>query len=673
MHSIQDIALDNYLKNITFLKATDINLYNRIMMLSDAIEQDMYTERYHLEYIKEDDQFDIYDSKTDSFLYNKQPKQYINTALDSTNLDKTNTIDQLDATVYNSKHKYLIDENINLEKKERALVINDLFEYIEIFKTSTLFKDKQFKYIEKFIFVGTLLGTHIEPIHRKLKCSLYFICEQNLEIFRLSLFATQYYNIAQSSHLVFSIMDDDKQFHLKFNNYFNHAIRSNHTIKYYCSNYNIGNYFDQIIAAASLKSQLGYSYQKIIHGLLKPSITNIKQYPILNTKFDHKIFEKTSILFIAAGPSLKKNINWISKHQNHFLICAVGASVITLIEHDITPDIILSIDADEIIENQFPQNIHHKLSNCIFLAATITNNKILNIFPKENTILFEAIAAFKRNSLTMYGYSVGEIGINMLSILGANEIYMLGTDLALDPETGSTHIPGHQEYRELNIDSTDMKQNSIMEEESLHASNSQIVVKGNFRKEVITTLQLNKSIPSYNRSLEIILKKNPNIKVYNLSDGVYLNGTIPQKSDDVVINTNYKKISKKTILTYLNEHCEVGFNDYEKENIHKTILLINKVIDNVNNISKVKVKTYDSLQEQQTPILSIILDEFKPYQVYFIDRLFLGYILTMEPFLGYQFNAKLENEANLVKKVKKVWVKQMLQISQEYKDIVMSI
>lgn len=63
------------------------------------------------------------------------------------------------------------------------------------------------KKIEKFIFLGTLLGRHIPRIAQKVDAEAYLVLERNIEIFRLSLFTVDYTILAQKG-VVFSIMDN---------------------------------------------------------------------------------------------------------------------------------------------------------------------------------------------------------------------------------------------------------------------------------------------------------------------------------------------------------------------------------------------------------------------------------------------------------------------------------
>ncbi|WP_419671179.1 hypothetical protein [Aliarcobacter butzleri] len=52
--------------------------------------------------------------------------------------------------------------------------------------------------IDKFVFLGTLLGRHIPKIAEKINADLYLVLERNLEIFRLSLFTIDYTILAKN-------------------------------------------------------------------------------------------------------------------------------------------------------------------------------------------------------------------------------------------------------------------------------------------------------------------------------------------------------------------------------------------------------------------------------------------------------------------------------------------
>ena len=175
MEDIQNKAITTYLENLEFLKNNNQSLYERVTMLSTAIDNNQYKERYHLEYIKEDEEFDIFDSSNETYLYNRKPKEFIKEAVKNSNLDKVNSIDLLNPEAYNETTKYKIQSDMPIVARGALQLKNDIIDYIQIFKKSTLYKKKQFKYLDKFIFIGTLLGTHIDKISIKLNLKFAMI------------------------------------------------------------------------------------------------------------------------------------------------------------------------------------------------------------------------------------------------------------------------------------------------------------------------------------------------------------------------------------------------------------------------------------------------------------------------------------------------------------------
>jgi len=672
MGSIETKALSIYQKNISFLKEGDNKLYNRIEQLSSILENGTYDGRYHLEYLEEEDEFDIFDVVTQKYLYDKKPKQFIKNALNETNFDKSSSIDLLDKKLYNHNTPTPITDDMTLKYKTLSMVANNIFEYIKVFRTSTLYKGKEFKYIDKFVFVGTLLGTHILPIDEKIKAKAYLIFEHNLELFRLSLFTTEYYKLSQNSKIIFSIMDEEVDFLNKMGDYFHTTIRSNYMVKYYCSNYNIHNYFDKIIEVSSMKNPLAFSYRRILDNFLKPALKNINNFPVINFKKDHKLFQGKPLLYIAAGPSLDKNKQWLIENKDQFNIATIGGALKTLKKLNVKPDIVITADGDEIIQKQFTEDIVDFISDCVLWLSTITNQVIIDKLPKSNIILFEAMGEFKNNSIQFNGYSVGEVGLSILANLGADEIYLLGTDLAFDQETGASHTSDHQRASNFELTEDKMEFNSFMQDGTYCMGDSTTIVKGNFRDKVITSLTMQKSIPSYNKSINIILNKNPNVKIYNMSDGAYFENTIPLEASKVYLKNPKSKLLSKDILSYFKQYSESKLTVEEQRELKKSVNKIDTLIQYINNIKDIKVRTYDQLSDQRAHIINFIKNDLSKFQRYYLDRLFIYYILTVEPYLGYQFNdTNIENEAVLVKKVKKIWIKQLLDLSEEYKEVVL--
>ena len=119
--------------------------------------------------------------------------------------------------------------NNNLFGKTSDLKFNDLNktlsdevkEYVNIWEE--IKEDKKYEKIDKFIFLGNLLGTQIIDFYNKINFKSCFIYEPNLEIFILSLFTTNYMQLSKNIKFTFSIMNDDIDLNKKIVNFINNT------------------------------------------------------------------------------------------------------------------------------------------------------------------------------------------------------------------------------------------------------------------------------------------------------------------------------------------------------------------------------------------------------------------------------------------------------------------
>ncbi len=661
--NINEIAFATFTKNLQFLHNYDSDLFQRVIFLSEMIENNEYSPRYELEYLESESLFDIYDINSKEYLYHKNPKKLTQDAVRNTNLNRINSFDLLQHHFYNCKEKYFFSEETPLYQKTDATVINQLFEYTKIFNSDTNNKNKRFKSIDKFVFIGTLLGQHISKISQKLNAEIYFICEENLEIFRLSLFVTDYSEITKKSQIIFSIMDDRHVFTNKFLSYLNTNINSNYMIKYYSSNYNIHDYFDRILEAIGQYSPLKFTYELMLNHVLKKSINNISQYPILNTQTNYNILENKAIIILAAGPSLGKNIEWLKNNKQNFFIIAIAATLVKLHEHGIKPNLIITVDAGDVVLKHFLDEIIPFINEIPVLAAHMTYNKVLEKLDKEYITIFEVMTAIKNSSKYLGGSSVGEISLQLSILLGGEEIYLLGTDLALDQKTGTSHSDGYVHSKEYDI--KDTKLNSFLEQGEYSSKDTTMCVKGNFQDTVVTTTTFNKSIYNYNIFTNSL--KNKNIKIYNLSDGAYIENTIPKKISDIQIMDKKDNID---IKKHLKLNSMIGFTDEESAHIKQSIEFINNVLKELEIVQRDKTKSYKQFMQQRENLFKLLLIDSQKYKNLFILDIFKNYITITEPYLYFNFNdANMKNESNIIKKVKKIWCSQLLNLSINYKEI----
>ena len=109
---LQNALTTTFLANLAFLSEFDNELYHRVDELSRMIENGTYKEKYYLEFIMEDGDFDIYDVVNNKYLYNRKPKKFNTDLVKKVEFDDKNSI-------LNLQQHFLKYEKIEINKDKR--------------------------------------------------------------------------------------------------------------------------------------------------------------------------------------------------------------------------------------------------------------------------------------------------------------------------------------------------------------------------------------------------------------------------------------------------------------------------------------------------------------------------------------------------------------------------
>ncbi|MFY9084667.1 6-hydroxymethylpterin diphosphokinase MptE-like protein [Aliarcobacter cryaerophilus] len=663
---LQNALTTTFLANLAFLSEYDNELYHRVDELSRMIENGTYKERYALEFNMQDGDFDIYDIVNDKYLYNKSPKRFNNDLIRKVDFDEKSSILNV------AKH-FLYEFQEEVDRKDRfnfadtdfvsAMTFNDTWEYSKITNDFLINRKRRLKDIKKFIFMGTLLGRHIPRIARKIDAKIYLVLERNLEIFRLSLFTVDYTILAGNEGVIFSIMDDTNNLEKKIMKFLNIGNLENYILKFSTTNINVGEYIDTILKTLATLDPTTYDYNRRMYVHLNRSTKYVKDgYKILlfnKLKNDFNFFKNIPILYLAAGPSLDENIDWIKKNQNKFFIVTIGAAYKKLLANNIRIDIITSLDESHFLSTmQFDDESVSKISkDTIILSGNMTNEGVLKKFNQENLFLFELYKSLNKDNISFSGYSIGEITLDILLHFNAKDIYLIGLDLALNQETGESHAKGSDSI------TSSLKLDEEQSRDTFSQLDSLIQTKGNHSEVVFTTPLFFSSIQSANGKL---MKKEEDVNVYNMSlHGAYLENTIPIKQND--INTeNLKDIDfeSKTFLSNITKYSKKELSEESKKEIENEIIFLeNEVLKKVKDISKKDYKNFTPLFQDIMDIPFIINDS--KYKSFF--QIIVGKLQIVIPYLFYHFNdIKVKNEEKKVKKIRDVFVKQITNLVNDY-------
>lgn len=671
----QNYAINTYNSNIQYIQNNHPELFQKLSLYNTAIDLQEVKVNFDLQF--KDGYFDIVNLSNNQLLYG-------NNSLDTS---KT-LIEGANTNIENSSFKAFYDYPINEEDAKDALNKGILSRYIVgnapiiNFVNKNLPSPQVLNSMYKYIIFGVGLGLHIPLLHERFKCLQYLIVEPNLEIFRLSLFVTNYAELAKNTNLTLSIAEDEISFRKSFEDFYLNSFIYNHYFKFFQLSNNFSLYTKTIQNYLVSQSFLLFSYNRSFLSLYRTHSYIMQDYKFLDiSKIQNLISLQKPVILLAAGPSLQKNIDFVKKNQDKFIIVAIYATLPLLEENGIKPNIVTQYDEQDgpVLNTLLKVKDLSFFKETLFIFASQVNAKLSSAFNKNNIYFVQAMLELKKGFGKITSPSIGELTYGLLLKLGAKEIYLLGLDLALDNETGKSHIDGHSGANAFS---------SLQgEEESSDTSYSYrkntITVKGNFSETVKTAPVFKTNIDCFTIFTEDL--KTEDVKVFNLSDGAYLYGASPLKIEDIK-DLSKLEISSKNIQEDLNSISGTSYTQEDLEEINLKISSAKKLKKALSQFLKIKTykkfKTYENnllhtlqqlIFENKADDLRLIITNFAQHNITHIFHLFstntekknLSFIPQLNKIIGIQFNkiidtyivsilySKDENN-NLTKKLNKL-------------------
>jgi hypothetical protein len=550
LEEIQQTLQQIFLNNLTFFKQNNKNLYEKLV----AFEK-LNIENYSIEFI--DNRFELIDIKNKTAFYNKDP--FVDAVNRINNFEFSNAFSLIKLKPYEKINHY--ENEINA-----YLYINDFINNFT--NTSTE--------INKFVFIGTLLGVHINDFHNSINAKSYLIIEPNIEIFRLSMFMTDYTSLAKSSKLFFAIAENEFNFQKIVNDFLEYQEEYNNLIHYELSDEINRAIIDKLSLQFTQSSQMRYPFSEYFISLKRGFKYFLEsKNKIINLSKNYDFLENKKVLFLGAGVSLARNIEWLYTNQNKFVIVASSAVLKHLQILDIVPDIIILIDGQkDCMLDQF--NIKKSMyENSTILCSIKIDEDLYEIIKDSNVFFMQNSLELFRNFGFLSGVTVGDIGTDLLLRLGAKELYLLGVDASLDSKTGKTHIGTHRSSRKINLNNSSNN--------SINFQNNIIYVKGNLQEKVPTFMEYTEMIEHLSHKLQLLDKS---YKIYNLSDGAYFKNTTPLEIENLLLE-NSEDIDKITLkdflLSSLKQINKQQINSLDIKEIQKERKILKK-LSSFNNI-----------------------------------------------------------------------------------------
>jgi hypothetical protein len=660
--TIEEKATQTYMDNISYLQEHDARLLEKISSFESALDHGHYEQRYELEY-KEEGYFDVKELSTGKYFYGVSSQKYAQKAKKIVNFKKSES-------VFKTYYDYDFTEaELEFYTKKHDISSSSFYAYAEImdYTKEVAPETGYMSEIKKFIFFGTGLGEHLMAIDEKIKAETYLIVEDDLELFRLSLFVTNYKELAKNAKLFFSVFEEENIAKIIFDNFLEKSFYYNHYIKYFQMQSSDDSKMKLMHTVVTGQRHLIFLYSSYFKVYLRALDYLKGGYNFLDMsgiKTDDTFLGKP-VMIVAAGPSLNKNLDWLDKHRDKFVVVALTATLKILEKRGIKPDIITHLDPfektcmvhiDALESEEF-------IKGCILLCGSQTPKILLDKFEKEKIFLAQVQITYKKELNYLEPICVGSVTYMMLVMLGAREVYSLGMDLALDSETGMSHSKEHAYNKKLNTQTVDEI------EDNLGYLSAVVKTKGNFQDEVYATL-------TFDKSIQVIKSFSKNYKkdfqnIYNLSDGAYLEGFEPTKISDVDIDA-FESIDKTTYQKeFLKSIKNMSSNSMSKEELSSMKRRHEYAKSLISKIENAKSPQAFNKTLYQSQVLSLTLDILDEYdsEAWDLHNTYLSYLSFILPFVFDMLNTKnIKNEKRHIKKVHKLLIKYCLEIVEHYEE-----
>lgn len=547
-NKLEETLQNIFITNLNFFKNTHPSIYKKIIKFEES-----NTEKYCINFV--DDSFQLLDLLNNKNLYEDEP--FVNALNRINNFDLGSAFNLIKIEPLEKRNFY--DNEINA------------YEYLNEFING--FQDIYLE-INKFIFLGTLLGIHIMDFHKVLNAKAYLIIEPNIEIFRLSMFITDYKILTKNSKLFFAI--DENEYTLKevIKSFLEYKYEFNNLIHFELAHKMNEPLINKLSTIFTHFGEMRYPFSDYLVSLNRFNYYIKENIQLVDLSKIYNFLKNTPILFLGAGPSLEKNLDYLKLFENNFIIVAVAATLKTLETKNIIPDIIITVDGQEIVLEQFKVNeIMYK--NSIILSSIKLDKNLYSILKSKNLFFFQNSLNLFTNLGFITGITVGDMGIDILLRLGVKNLYLLGIDAAIDSKSGKTHIDTHSSSKKI-----DLNENN----NEINFNKTIVYVKGNFETKVPTLMEYTEMIEEINEKFELL--NNNNFKIYNLSNGAYFKNTIPLKVKEIKIKEKIdKNLFQNEFLLNLNGITKQNLNDIFIKNFEKERKILIKLNSLEKNIS----------------------------------------------------------------------------------------
>lgn len=624
--------LNLYFNNLNFLKETHPQIFEKVNKLSDNIEKGIHKEKYSLEY-KTEGYFDILNIESNEFIYGFNSYDEADKRANITNFTRHHSLDLLRVEPTTNKFALMGSHGATVH------LVDYLNKKID-------FENITFSKIYKYIFIGVGVGVHIHEIYKKIDSMNTLIIEPSTELFRLSLFTTDYSIFEQGNKKLFlSIGETEVQREHTLSTFTAYHSYMNYNIKHHLFWIDYEYILDEIIGFYSHNHAGAFSFNSILQVFSRTlefmhEKENFLQKSLIE---EHTPLKNKKVLLISGGPSVDNHIDWIYENQDKFIIICVDVILKKLEKHKVIPDIVVSIDPSHLVAEFFKTEDENFLENSAIIFLSQQDETVLNTVKHLNVYFSQVYYISKKIGYAMSLANVGTFSLAMGLLLDANELYLIGSDAAFEQETGNryakdsghTHVDEHKESEKNENEKNTISFTDVIE------------VKGNLTDTVKTNRDLFTFKKDYEAFLHTVVNEKE-FKAYNLSDGAYIEGLIPLNIEDINIEDSQRKeFNIKEVID------SISINDIDDIDFEDDIKIINRIIKKVTKYKKVKISSKNNFLESKLDIMIWILEQNKIMSSGIFGNIFLKYIELIDIYINFTLNLE-QRELNTPKNLAQI-------------------
>lgn len=310
------------------------------------------------------------------------------------------------------------------------------------------------------------------------------------------------------------------------------------------------------LIASSLN--VNYRYKKLFFEDMIANLPVISNSTPLNSNVN--INTNVPAIIVSAGPSLDKNIQTMIKYKDKldkFFIIANNRTMSALIENDIKPNLVVSVDPlndiYEMMKNYLNQNVP-------LAFYEYSNKDLVREYKGEKIYIAQLLPSIIKNlndiSGTFTGGSVAHTCIDIANILGCNPIILVGQDCA------NTFGKCHSDNATFEMDKDNEKYSTL-------------TTKNVYGEYIQTTSTLDYFKMKIEEYIEIV-QSFKEVEFINCSYGANIIGAPHKELEEIFTLSNYTKdvnplkVDKRikidteeintTILNHINEFIEKSDN-----------------------------------------------------------------------------------------------------------------